>query len=114
MRGMILEGLHAVVWRLILLIWRRYVDFEWRCLAAAAGGDGSGEAFGSMHHGSPLSGSCRVWSADTSRSVSFPLALGCEVLNDHDELRHGPLLAACLDRLDAKCAMRFSMKVRGV
>ncbi len=32
----------------------------------------------------------------------FGLALGSEDLNDHDELRHDPLLAACLDRLGAK------------
>lgn len=32
----------------------------------------------------------------------FGLALGCEDLNDHDELRHDPLLAACLGRLCAK------------
>ncbi len=32
----------------------------------------------------------------------FGLALGSEDLNDHDGLRHDPLLAACLDRLGAK------------
>ncbi len=32
----------------------------------------------------------------------FALALGYEDLNDHDELRQDPLLAACLGRLDGK------------
>ncbi|MGH1480513.1 MAG: IS1380 family transposase [Geminicoccales bacterium] len=32
----------------------------------------------------------------------FGLALGSEDLNDHDELRHDPLLAACLDRLGGR------------
>ena len=32
----------------------------------------------------------------------FGLALGLEDLNDHDDLRHDPLLAACLGRLGAK------------